>query len=84
MTRTLFFLATVGMFGGCTGPHLTQDFGRAYMEAFTAQPDLTRRTIEELEYDLGGFEGTEIRLRQQESATNEEEAKAEHGLTVGE
>lgn len=62
---------------GCASPlHLTYDHGRAFTEAFTAQPDLTRPSIASSTYSLYGKEAAEIRLRVQEDTTNAENTKA--------
>lgn len=60
----------VAVLAGCSSPlHLTYDHGRAFTEAFTAQPDLTRPAIASSTYALYGREAADIRLRVQESST---------------
>lgn len=58
---------------GCVSPtHLTYDYGRAYTEAFMSQPDLTRPSAANGQYKLYGVEAELIRIRVQETATDEE------------
>jgi hypothetical protein len=75
-TRLVTPLALVGLFAlaGCTSPlHLTYDHGRAFTEAFLAQPDLTRPAIASSTYKLYGKEAADIRLRVQETTTDAED-----------
>lgn len=66
-------LVVVALLAGCSSPlHLTYDHGRAFTEAFTAQPDLTRPAIASSTYALYGKEAADIRLRVQESSTQQQ------------
>lgn len=67
-------LPGLAMLAGCTSPlHLTYDHGRAFTEAFTAQPDLTRPSIASSTYILYGTEAAAIRIRVREETTNSED-----------
>lgn len=47
----------------CSSPlHLSYDYGRAYTQAFTAQPDLTRPAAANAAYGLQGVEASRIRM----------------------
>lgn len=77
MTRALAILAMTGI-AGCTSPlHLTYDHGRAFTEAFTAQPDLTRPSIASSTYPLYGVEAAQIRIRVREDTTDAETDESE-------
>ncbi|MCB9675019.1 MAG: hypothetical protein H6737_07875 [Alphaproteobacteria bacterium] len=77
IARVTAVLALAGV-AGCTSPlHLTYDHGRAFTEAFTAQPDLTRPAIANSTYQLYGKEAAEIRLRVQEETTDAETNQSE-------
>ena len=73
--RKLAFGCFVGaLASGCDSPlHLTYDHGRAYTEAFTSQPDLTRPSVANSTYHLYGTEAAEIRIRVREETTNAED-----------
>ncbi len=69
-------VAALVALAGCTSPlHLTYDHGRAFTEAFLAQPDLTRPAIAGSTYKLYGKEAADIRLRVQETTTDAEDTK---------
>lgn len=66
------------LMAGCTSPlHLTYDHGRAFTQAFTAQPDLTRPSIASSTYALYGTEAAEIRIRVREEATKQKTNESE-------
>jgi len=72
----LFVLAATA--AGCASPiHLTYDHGRAYTEAIIRQADLTRPSVANSQYRLYGVEAEEIRIRVQESSTDEETGESE-------
>ena len=63
-------LAPLLTLAACAEPlHLGYDHGRAYTQAFTAQADLTRPSVQDLEHPLGGVEAQAIRLKVQEATT---------------
>ncbi|MCB9671161.1 MAG: hypothetical protein H6736_07585 [Alphaproteobacteria bacterium] len=67
-------IAAVAVLGGCASPlHLTYDHGRAFTEAFTSQPDLTRPSVASSTYHLYGTEAAEIRIRVREETTDKED-----------
>lgn len=71
-------LLLVALATGCASPlHLTYDHGRAFTEAFTAQPDLTRPAIASSTYSLYGREAAAIRLNVEADSTDAENTKAE-------
>ena len=71
MSRSLIYAVVITFSAGCTSPlHLTYDFGRAFTEVFTAQPDLTRPSIASSTYELYGREAAQIRIRVREETTN--------------
>lgn len=69
--RKLAFGCCLGVLAsGCASPaHLTYDYGRAFTQAFTSQPDLTRPSVANSTYHLYGTEAAEIRIRVREEAT---------------
>jgi hypothetical protein len=70
--HTLLFVLAASA-AGCASPiHLTYDHGRAYTEAIIRQADLTRPSVANSQYRLYGVEAEQIRIRVQESSTNEE------------
>ncbi len=72
LLRTAALLGALGA-AGCASPlHLTYDYGRAFTEAFTSQPDLTRPSVATSTYHLYGTEAAEIRIRVREETTNRE------------
>ena len=76
--KPILRVVALAILAGCGSPlHLTYDFGRAYTEAFTAQPDLTRKSIAGSTYRLYGVEAAEIRLRVRENSTDAEKADAD-------
>jgi hypothetical protein len=85
MSSTLARTLALGAFAlaaGCTSPlHLTYDHGRAFTDAFTAQPDLTRPSIASSTYQLYGTEAAEIRIRVREETTNQETKQSELNQT---
>jgi hypothetical protein len=67
MSRVILLFALAA----CGNPmNLTYDFGRAYNGAFQQQADLSRPSVAAAQYRLSGLEGTAIRLRVKESATD--------------
>lgn len=82
MTRPLIALLVVVSATGCRAPnHLQYDFGRATMEAYNTQQDLTRPSVAETQHALTGNEAAAIRLNQRTSATDQESGDSE--LTQG-
>jgi len=72
----IFALAATA--AGCASPiHLTYDHGRAYTEAVIRQADLTRPSVANSQYRLYGVEAEQIRIRVQESSTDEETGESE-------
>jgi hypothetical protein len=79
-TRTVTLaLALVALAGCNTRLHLTYDFGRAYTEAFVAQADLTRASVQAVSYSLYGVEAAQIRIRVQENSTDVEDTVVSGG-----
>ena len=77
MSRAIALMTLAGL-AGCTSPlHLTYDHGRAFTEAFQAQPDLTRPSIAQSTYPLYGKEAADIRIRVREETTDAETNKSE-------
>ena len=77
LTRNGCLIALTGLIG-CGQPlHQQYDFGRAYMDAFNAQADLTRPSAEDASYAISGTEGLELRQRVTEEATDTETAQPE-------
>ena len=73
MTRVLPLLLVLssGALAGCTNPmNMTYDFSRSYYGSFQAQANLSRPSVAAAQYQLAGMEGTEIRLRLREEATD--------------
>ncbi|MBW2253150.1 MAG: hypothetical protein JRI25_00970 [Deltaproteobacteria bacterium] len=65
--------------GACSGAasrHLQYDYGRAFTATTTAQADLTRPSVVNLEHPLQGVEAQAIRLRVEESTTDVESGDA--------
>lgn len=76
MKNSLLFVLA-GLAAGCASPlHLTYDHGRAYTEAIIRQADLTRPSVANSQYRLYGVEAEQIRIRVQESSTDEETGEA--------
>ena len=74
---SLLLAAMLGA-GACASPlHLTYDHGRAYTEAVIRQADLTRPSVANSQYRLYGVEAEQIRIRVQESSTDEETGESE-------
>lgn len=67
----LFALAACGR-----PQHLTYDFGRAYVAAFSAQSDLTRPSVANEIYPLYGIEGVKIRLMVQSATSTDKSGTA--------
>lgn len=81
---TLLAVLSVTMLGACSGAgmrHLQYDYGRAFTAMSTAQADLTRPSVANLEHPLGGVEAAAIRLRVEEATTDE--ATGESTLVQG-
>ena len=58
---------------GCAEPrHLQYDFGRAFMQGVSAQADLTRPSVADLQHPLGGVEAAAIRVQSQKATSDEE------------
>ncbi|MFT7517946.1 MAG: hypothetical protein ACI9MC_000070 [Kiritimatiellia bacterium] len=74
MNRLLPLLILTGsMLAGCNNPmNMTYDFSRSYYGSFQAQSNLSRPSVAAAQYQLGGIEGTEIRLRLRETSTDAE------------
>ncbi len=71
--KNSLLVALAATAAGCASPiHLTYDHGRAYTEAIIRQADLTRPSVANSQYRLYGVEAEQIRIRVQESSTNEE------------
>ena len=71
--KNSLLVALAATAAGCASPiHLTYDHGRAYTEAIIRQADLTRPSVANSQYRLYGVEAEHIRIRVQESSTNEE------------
>lgn len=63
---------------GCTSPtHLQYDFGRAYTQSVSAQADLTRPSVADMEHPLGGVEAAAIRLQARKATSDEETGESE-------
>ena len=78
-TKSLLLLAVCAS-GACASPlHLTYDHGRAYTEAIIRQADLTRPSVANSQYQLYGTEAELIRIKVQESTTDEESGKSTLG-----
>lgn len=56
--------------------YLGWDYGRAYVDAFTLQGDLTRPSVATSEYQLNGAEAAQIRLRAEQAASDEESGES--------
>ena len=83
LTRNGCLLALTGLIG-CGQPlHQQYDFGRAYMDAFNTQADLTRPSAENAGYAISGTEGIELRQRVTEEATDVETTQPQTTQTVG-
>lgn len=80
--KHLWIVAAAAALAGCASPlHLTYDFGRAYTDAFTKQPDLSRPSVANAQYFLYGPEAEAIRIQVQKKTSDEE--KAESTLQLG-
>lgn len=79
MNRTFVVLTVVAaLAGGCKPPlHLSYDYGRAYVETFRVQADLTRPSVQYAGYSLYGSEAAAIRLNVESAATEQKDAKGE-------
>ena len=68
--------------GGCTHPQTLQyDYARAYKDTFQAQANLSRPGAAGGAYALSGAEAAEIRVRNQEAASDEEDVIPETTAT---
>ena len=61
---------------GCSPTHMQYDFGRSFTESTRIQADLDRSTVRGTVYPLSGVEAVEIRLRVQESTSDEESGES--------
>ncbi|MBN1336279.1 MAG: hypothetical protein JXB39_09985 [Deltaproteobacteria bacterium] len=77
--RTFLSLSLV-LAAGCGYQAHQYDHRRAYDEAFAAQADLTRRTVEGQEFPLSGPEGIALRARVEEATTDKEESDEVGGV----
>jgi hypothetical protein len=73
-------VAGAALLSGCAQPiHMSRDFGRSYTEAFTAQTDLTRASVNQAQHPLEGNVAIRIRLQEEEAASD----KASPEITLG-
>ena len=71
-------LALFPLMLACGEPvHMQYDFGRSYTEAFSAQADLERPSVEDAAYSLSGEEGLKLRQQVVEKSSDEESGQAE-------
>lgn len=82
MTRFAIALGTMVLMGCGSPRHLQYDYGRAYTAAVTAQADLTRPAVQDLQHPLAGVEAQAIRLRVEQSTTDVETGESQ--MTSGE
>jgi len=69
----------LAMLTGCTqSVHLQSDFGDAYRAALEDQADRTRPEVAQLELQLSGTEGVQIRAQAAAEATDMETGQAEY------
>jgi hypothetical protein len=70
--------AVLALATACGEPvHLGWDYGRAYVDAFTMQSDLTRPSVAASQYQLSGNEAAQIRLRAEQATTDQESGETE-------
>jgi hypothetical protein len=75
-TLAVSLVLVLGACSGAASRHLQYDHGRAFTAAATAQADLTRPSVVNLEHPLQGVEAQAIRLRVEESTTDVESGEA--------
>ena len=68
----LILIPLAALVVACGSPrYLQYDYGRAFTAATSAQADLTRASVQDVEYPLAGLEAEAIRLRVQEAVTEQ-------------
>lgn len=78
MTRTLIAFLLLASATACKTPnHQQYDYGRATLEAYNTQTDLTRASVADNQHPLAGNEAAAIRLNQRTSATDTESGDSE-------
>ena len=82
MTRRITSILALAWGAGCTHPQTMQyDYARAYQEAFKTQANLSRPLAAGADYALGGAEAAEIRTRNKEASSDEEDVVPETTAT---
>ena len=78
MTRMLIAVLLLASATACGTPnHMQYDFGRASLEAYNTQQDLTRASVADNQHPLTGNEAAAIRLNQRVAITDTESGDSE-------